>query len=366
MAADLHTAAESPWTEDVVGIEVHRYRHGFPRALARRPVRLIDKVAYRWSLLKMRLKYDGSPYDRAIRDQDSFLTLFHQRMAAFEPDVVVVSGAPFNLMYHVAGQREVYRGPLFVADLRDPWIGGQAYGYRNLSERRELAERRKEGAVVKAFDLVSSPWQSVVDDLAARHAGARDKFWWLPHGWDADEIHATTTAPEIDLIYGGNVYRGFEGFLKTLSATARSQNRKVVIHTSQWEEISEVAHDGFEVEALVGSREFYARAATAARLLFLFPESAKDGFPTKVCEYAATGRPIVAVGFAGSLSQLVEDRGLGRFWDMETASKHPEELFGDFPFHPDREWVAGFEFERVTTGFIRKLESRKDKIPDGR
>lgn len=358
IAADLQTPRTSPWTEDVAGVKVHRYRHRFPQALTRRPRGVMDKLAYRVALWKMRLRYEGSPYDRALRDQDTFLTLFHRRMAAFEPDVVVVSGAPFNLLYYVAAQREVYRGPVFVADLRDPWIGGHVYGYRNLSERRELSERQKEKAVVNAFDWVASPWRSVVDDLTARHAAEREKFWWLPHVWDAEEVSDSPGdgSTGIDLLYGGNLYEGFGDFLRSLSESARSEGRTVMIHTSPIEELSTMAHEGFRVEAPVPSGEFFARAGKANRLLFLIPESGRDGFPTKLLEYAATGRPIVAVGYAGRLSRLLEDRGLGRYWDLETAGERPGELFGELKNTPDREWVSRFEAKRVTREFLDRID----------
>lgn len=356
--------------DDTEGIRVHRYPHKFPTALTGLPQSIGDKLTYRWELMKMRMHCDGSPYDRANLDREAFLELFHRRMNAFEPEVVVVSGAPFNLLYYAAGERDVYRGVTFIADLRDPWIGGHVYGYRNLSERREMAERRKEREVVGAFDLVTSPWRSVVDDLSKRHRGYCEKFWWLSHAWDRDDFVNSQSAqiPTIDLLYGGNLYGGFDGFLKNLSQAVRDGKTKVQIHTPRAGESLEFVNDGFRVEPTVPSKEFFALTSAAKRMLFLIPESGKDGFPTKLLEYAATNRPIAAVGYEGSLSRIIEERGLGKFWQLEVATDQPEKLFEDFDFHPDREWVENFECVRVTEKFLNRMsvfEDIKNKSDEG-
>ena len=358
IAAQMETVSKSPWTDDVGDIAVHRYRHRFPRVLTQQPKSISDKLNYRWALMKLRMHCLGSPYDRANRDRETFLELFQKRMNAFEPEAVVVSGAPFNLLHYAAEVRDVYRGVAFIADLRDPWIGGHVYGYRSLSERREMEERRKEREVVGAFDLVTSPWRSVVDDLNSRHPGFRDKFWWLSHAWDREDFgHGTKgESSSIDMLYGGNLYEGFDAFLKNLSHAVRDGKRKVQIHTAQAGNLAEFANEGFRSAPNIQSKDFFGLASAAKRMLFLIPESGKNGFPTKLLEYAATGRPIAAVGYEGSLSHIIEDRGLGKFWRLEDVEDRPLKLFVDFDFHPDRDWVEEFECERVTKKFLDRVD----------
>src|SRR5690554_1647842 len=112
IAADLGGGGSS-WTDDVAGIPVFRYKEEYPAVLMRRPVKVWEKIAYRIALFSLRRQCEGTPYDRAVRDKDAFLAIFHRRMIEFRPDVVVVSGAPFNLLHYVAQVRDVYGGVRF-------------------------------------------------------------------------------------------------------------------------------------------------------------------------------------------------------------------------------------------------------------
>lgn len=355
IAADLGGGGSS-WTDDVAGISVFRYKEDYPAVLMRRPVKVLEKIAYRIALFSLRRQCEGTPYDRAVRDKDAFLAIFHRRLNEFRPDVVVVSGAPFNLLHYVAQVRDVYGGVRFIGDLRDPWIGGQVYGYSMLSEKRELTERRKEREVVRAFDGIVSPWQSVVDDLRKRHHGVENKFWLLPHVWDGDDLSTeVSTLSGPDLLCGGNLYTGFGEFFSRLGDFGQKEGKTVRVYAGGSDFRPEDL-PGLEVEKPIAGKDFLGLAKRSGRLLLLIPHLVKDGFTTKVLEFAATGRPVVAVGVEGSLSELIVEKGLGVFFPTEEAVNNPGRIFEDFRYHPDRAWVDGFEARKVTDGFLGVLD----------
>jgi len=364
IAANLNGSGESSWSADVEGISVFRYTHQFPKVLATKPQTLRSKIAYRLSLFHNRLVSKGTPYDRALFDAKAFGTLFSERMGKFQPDFVVVTGAPFNLMDYVAEVRHQYRSTLFLADWRDPWIGDGRYGYAGLQGSRLKAELEKESRVLNAFDLITSPWPGVLADISQRHSSSAHKVHLLSHNWDKDDISGVSEGSEnseIELIYGGSLYYGFGEFLKFLSNWATK--KQVVVHlytdgdTSSYDLKNS---EWFKLKAPIPSRDFFKKLGAAKNLLFLIPEFNKDGFPTKLLEYAATGKRMIAVGYAGDLSRLIESRGLGKFVSLPEVAEKFEQLVNDTAqFTPDSAWINQHDTDHITTELMKMLNAQK-------
>ena len=364
IAANLNSSGESPWSADVEGISVFRYTHQFPKVLATKPQTLRSKMAYRLALFYNKLVGNGTPYDRALFDAKAFGTLFYERMGKFQPDFVVVTGAPFNLMNYVAEVRHQYQSAVFLADWRDPWIGDARYGYAGLRGSRLQKELEKEKRVLNAFDLITSPWPAVLADISQRHSSSAHKVHLLSHNWDKDDISGVSERSEnseIELIYGGSLYHGFGEFLKFLSNWATKKQVVVHLYTDADTSSYDLKNsDWFGIKAPIPSRDFFKRLGEAKNLLFLIPEFSKDGFATKLLEYAATGKRIIAVGYAGDLSRLIKSRGLGEFVSLhEVADKFDQLVSGTAQFTPDSAWISEHDTEKITTELMKMLNAQK-------
>jgi glycosyltransferase involved in cell wall biosynthesis len=368
ISAQMNDSALSLWSDDVRELTINRYATHFPEALAGSADSFWRRVKYKLAFYYSSFRSKGSPYDRATFDKRTFLTCFSGRMASFNPHVVIVTGPPFNLPWYLAGVRSRYPLARFFSDFRDPWMGGSRYGYGLISNSRKAFELEKEALVLDEFDEVMTPWPSIRFDLAKRYPQHQYKLSDLSHCWDADDLsHDFTATADYSntLVYGGTVYKGFEPLLGLLTRLAAKRHWAIKVFTT--EDISRVdirENKFFQVERAVPSAIFFKVLRQSKFALFLIPKDAKDGFPTKVLEYAACGRPIIAVGFEGSLSRLIVDKGLGIFIKIENAESQLEQaLESNLRFSPDREWIDSHELSNVTDRLIHLIENttRREK-----
>lgn len=355
IAAKLPAAENKAWLADVDGIKQYHYSHKYPQILSKVPSSLYQKLSYRIALTRARLKADGTPYDRAIFDEDAFLEVLESRLNAFKPQTLIVTSPPVNLVLYAAKIRNQYPDIKFIADFRDPWLDGNHYGYANLQPKALEAEVAKEDFIVQQFDKIVSPWPLVINGFAGRHPNSALKFELLPHGWDRDDIMGRgKPIIEIDLIYGGNLYKGFEPLLAFLARYAHEKNVKVEIYAGS--KIPQRILDSsgnFKVRNAIAVSDFFARIRQSKQLLFLIPERLKDGFPTKLLEFAATGKPIIAVGYAGALSELIVQKGIGSFVAIDRLEQDFDQALKSLSkLNPDQKWIKDHELDRVTQSFV--------------
>lgn len=358
ISADMPTETDSSWTADVDGIPVFRFKTSFPASLKMQPARLIDKVRYRMALRKMVLKTKGTPYDRAALDQLAFRSLFSQRMEKFNPDVIIATGAPFDLLYFAAIELENHPDVLSLADLRDPWVNGSAFGYSALSERRLKIEKEKEAKVVDTFDLVTMPWPENIAELKQRHPDHTEKLSVLPHFFDGDDLKEDGKVEEPpDLIYGGAIYDGLESTLAELSAFAKANGLKTEVRTSSRVETS-IQNEHFKVLPPLSSKDFFARVKAARFSLLFLPEGKRYGL-TKLYELAACEKPILAIGKESNLSETIEKNALGRFVRADHLTEDlAKAIAEEKSFEPNREWSKNHSLLKITSDLIDFLKRR--------
>lgn len=359
IAATLPGANMSLWSDDVKGINVFRYQSRFPKSLTIKPSSVLEKMKYKIAHIRARIRAKGTPYDRALFDERDFSVHFKQRMQAFNPDIVVVSGPPFNLLWYASKLRKQYPSAKFIADLRDPWTAGDLYGYSSLQNQAKTYEMIKETDVVKAFDLILTPWPTIQSEMSLRFPQQAEKIKVLGHCWDLQDMPVMTASNvfERELIYGGNLYEGFEPFLNELAKLAEKFEWKVTIFsTSPFIKKGESGY--FQVRQPVPSTQFFQELTKSKFALFLIPEGLKDGFPTKLLEYAACARPFLAVGYEGTLSQLITSRGLGTFINIRNAATQFESAWKqEIIRNPDREWIDRQELTPLTDYFLSLVEN---------
>ena len=359
ISAELPISTGQSWMEDVEGIKQYHYRHKYPEILSKNPRNVFQKIQYRLAYSRAMLKADGTPYDRALFDKEAFLEVLEFRLKEFNPQTLIITSPPVNLVVYAARIRSQYPQVKFIADFRDPWLDGNHYGYADLRPKAFEAEKVKEDFVVQHFDKIVSPWPLVVDGFTSRYPEFESKFELLPHGWDRDDIMGKgKPVIELDMIYGGNLYKGFESLLGFLARYSHEKNVKVEIYANSELPQQILATQGnFKVRNAIPVSNFFARIRQSKQLLFLIPERLKDGFPTKLLEFAATGKGIVAVGYPGTLSELIVKKGLGSFValdrleeDFENARKSLSKL------NPDRQWIKDHELSRITENLVEIME----------
>ncbi len=359
VAATLPADEISPWGPDVLGINVYRFATRFPEILTRTPKNTLEKIAYRSALARLKRRTKGTPYDRAALDKESILTLVQGRIKKFKPDVLIATGAPFDLVHSLIGIQDTAGIKLKVADFRDPWIGGQAFGYSRLPEARLEFEKKKEAEVVSHYDVITMPWQKNIDELAQRHPGHADKLTVLSHFYDEDDVGSKSSVEKkTKFIYGGALYPGLEKVLANLSELCFQMKWRFELFTAS-DVNPEMLHDYFKAFKPIPSTEFFQRVKSAEYAILFLPQGNRFGL-TKLFEIAACGIPIIAIGEESELSKEIEKNELGKFVEADNLlNKLPDidRYFGTFD--PNMKYVQEKSLSAVTNTLLDLINSKR-------
>lgn len=366
LTADQTASSNSSWTADVEGIPVHTYAHYFPAALDKKPKDLLEKIAYRSALYNMNRKSNGSPYDRALNDEKAFVKELLQLLDFQDFQCVIVTGAPFRLLSYTATLISRFPQIVFMADFRDPWTWGEAYGYKHLPLERLRFEKDSEKKVVDAFNLISSPWPEIVKKLKGKYPKNTDKIFQISHGYDPEDIPkfeqiGKVKSEKVKLVYGGSLYKDSrDSIARLIDFVTKNANRFELDIYSNDDWKSDQKFEAVHFHKPISSKEFFAISQNADWLIFFIPEHAKNGIPSKLYELAALKVPIAAMGRKGTLSELIESKNLGRFLAEES---NPDTFFGTpFNVDSDRNWLADYSIDSISRKFVDRIKIQLDEL----
>lgn len=362
ISADLGQTKNSNWTQDVRNVKHSTYPHKFPAVLSSDPSTVVKKMSYRLALKRMLRKSKGTPYDRALLDKVSFQEKLKSELSDKHPDILIVTGAPFMLLVYAADLKADFPETTFVADFRDPWTWGTSYGYKALSPKRLAFEKGLEQKVCEVFDVITSPWPEIIEKLKLAYPSGANKMKVLSHGYDPDDVQGGQVAfgespTTKKILYGGTIYDGMVEQLIAIGqiALAHTDEFTVDIYASSVSQIEGV--EGIDVKSSLPSVEFFQKAREADFLLFPIPEHLKDGVPTKLYEYAALRKPVLAFGHKGKVSDFVEQNGMGVF--IESFKDIPSFINENKKFTSDGVWFKAYAFESIVSSFLSEINQLK-------
>jgi hypothetical protein len=177
--------------------------------------------------------FNGTIYDKAIGIERKFVDLAEYVIEQDKIDCIFVTGAPFNLLYYTAKLKPKFPGVKVIADFRDPWINAKNYGMPALNRRRMNYEKRKQNLVLEHADVVSAPYESLLDEIRQSYSGSvpiRARFIHLPHAFDRDDVvmqkQRNESAP-LRVIYPGTLYLSTEVYLKFINDSIKYLKKKM-------------------------------------------------------------------------------------------------------------------------------------------
>jgi Glycosyltransferase Family 4 len=292
-------------------------RHGVTRSAA--------ASARRHSLMPWALRF----YDEVLAFPDPLWPWYHlakSRALAFarahRPDVLL-SSSPHPTSHRLASYLERSLRIPWVAEFRDlwsqtPWFECSA-GLRRRAQRFELDMIRPASALCAA-----SP--AVADAIAALH---RKPTFIVSNGFEPDEYVAQPLPFEVfTIVYTGMIYPGkrdprpvFEALRHLADRGAIRPGTVRLIFCGPNHEVTEHLARDVGVERYVECRGQLPRAealalqqrATLLLQLEWVSEVATGLYTGKLFEYLGAGRPILAVGPAGSVvADILRSTGRGR------------------------------------------------------
>ncbi len=342
----------SPWADDLAtpGITCHPLPQRYPTVLFKRPLtRVLDKVMYRVWCRVLPLLVRGNWFDKAVFWERPFLDLACALIDRHGIRDVLITGAPFRLLYFGTLLKE--RRPIhLVSDLRDTWTWQDGYGGALLSPERKAHERRLEEAVMAGSDRISTPHPAVVEHLKRTYTQFADKVRLLGHAIDPDELGPPRPDPSPALrrlIYAGSMYGAQEAdryFDQVLAAFAQLRDDAPAAFAAASLDLYITGHGTESHRQLVEARglqqhiRFHAplpakaifpRIAAADAVLLFIPSMNKDVLGTKFTEVFHLRRPVIHVGDAGLVSRHIEENRLGVSIRVEDlAARLPELMIG--------------------------------------
>ncbi len=310
--------------------------------------------------------FKGSIYDLSIGLKYRFEKKMVQILEKEKHKTIIVTGAPFNLLFYSACLKKKLPGINLICDFRDPWLSAENYGMKTLTKTRKAKEEFKFQTVVKYADVITAPNAFMLEDIKDESGWLSNKtrFVELPHAFDPDDYKVIESIQKnknvITIIYAGALYMGIEPWLQSISyylnqINSKSKANKIVLkiytpHTDFYKQCL-IKNDYIAVSDAIGSMIFEEIAKADLILILLAPHN-KNFVTSKFYEYMPYKKPFLYHGPEGFVSNKIEREGLGFcLKNVNTLSEIQIKLHNT-NFSSS---IEGFTFASITRSILLKL-----------
>ncbi len=361
---------DSYYSEDVKSdkISVYTLPAKYPKFMSSGPENIFEKAAYKIMLLYLKLFTRGNYYDRAVLWEKQLLKQSLCLIKRHDICNVIITGAPFSLLYHSIKLLEKVDVNLF-ADIRDPWTWGTGYGINSISDKRKKYEESMEELVVKNFKSIFLPVEPMLLHMQNSYPEDTNKFILLPHAFDHEET--TIEKPPVlneaegvyKLILYGTLYENLEKEIIYLARfLTENKNVQVMIYTEHFS-----YKDVFEKRGLLGSQVVYNKSVALGELFQRIRESdyvlmmhpynpAANGVSTKFYEIVNLRTPILFVGDDEFIEDFLNKNSLGIYVNPDGNESIIKKM-GNFKYNHAFD-VNKCSFEQITNDvLIKSLEN---------
>jgi hypothetical protein len=244
---------------------------------------------------------------------------------------LVITGAPFSLLWYGALIKKSNQGIRYIADIRDSWLDNDFYGYGLLGKTRRKKEYEKFKFVIENSDIVFVPYQNLLNT----YQKFSDKVALLPHGVDDDfvEMPRSIDSKRFRLVHFGSQYhhldKEFEFLAKVLKA---NPDIRVDFFTKDTNKYSKYFINSGTLDRncfyndIVSEKTVFMKMSESSAVLLFTPNYMRDYISTKYLEIIAARVPIIIIGEEGEASKFVVQNNLGVFIDSSKFSQERKDL----------------------------------------
>ncbi len=215
------------WLKDVEkneNIIIHRLKPGCPDALIKNRNNFLDKIKNRlfYSYLKKYFYY----IDPAQNWAKYFVPYTRELIRKNDIKNVIVTGAPFSVMYQAVMLKIENPEINLIQDFRDPWNNDIPYEYKNNGSLisyfwQKNRSIKMEESVIFYSDKIIFVTNGLKERYNALYKIFSDKFYTIHNGFDEDDFKHNNhydKKKKFNLIYTGNL-----GFGRTLGIELLAQ-----------------------------------------------------------------------------------------------------------------------------------------------
>lgn len=233
----------------------------------------------------------------------------------------------------------------WVADFRDGWMFEPLISTRHASIFRRRLDARLERKVVLAADRVTTVNRVIAQDLTHRYPQAAGKIVVIPNGYDPQDFDGLNrtgkNCEKFRVVHTGALWlsrkgTSIAGLLQALKILDSNRHpiakvlEIVMIGNLTHSEIENIGQSGvkrfFSLQKPVPYRQALQHQMDADVLLLITSPHDVGVSTTKLYEYLATGRPILALAGQSAAGELVKEMEAGLVVDPDDPAQIQEAL----------------------------------------
>lgn len=323
---EVHLITSNMGIEKLKELEIPNYissykiiQNKYPEILNNYPKSIFEKIQYRIALKKVKRKSIGNYYDRGVFCEKELYELIKVYLNNFIFEKVIVTGAPFSLLYYTSLWKKEFNYNL-ICDIRDPWTYGESYSFQMMSDERKKEELKRESIVFKESDMITLPNEDMLERYSLIYPSEKHKIKVLLHGYDDNEFKNFENNIQIvpnNWIYGGTLYSESKDIYNYIFDYLNASKKiRLHIYSRGNPSFIEKKYDRIKFFPIVSPKEFHFLCLKASVFLWVFPEKFKDYLSTKLFELIRCKIPILYIGYKGKFSEFIEENRLGVFIEV--------------------------------------------------
>ncbi len=370
ICAETESNESSSWDSDIEGIKTYFLKENYPRLDIPKTIfqRFRNHIVYNFLKLVSR----GTPEDLTLFWKKPLLKKASQIIREQGITKLIITGAPFRLLWIGTFIKKQFPEIFYLADLRDPWTWEDVYGFEKLSKRRKIFEQKMLEQVVSEADLITVPVKPMVKNLKVLFPDYKEKILLVPHGFDPDEVQVNPPkkiGKKIKLFYFGSLYKvdeHFRALISTIKAFPDQIELNIYTRKNKYQDwfLKENLSSQVNYFDSIPAKELFIKLKQADFiLLFKMAERGKDNISTKYYEIIHARIPILLIGTSGAASEFVVNNQLGIHFEVDEVEKGFENLINgqnqlDFNYNFD---TSEFSLPKITKRLLEKM----DRISNG-
>jgi len=270
---------------------------------------------------------------------------------------------------HIAGLiTKRLSGKPWIADFRDPWT--ERLTFAAPTRFHVWLQRLLEGAVLKRADRVVCTSEEIVKDFLEKHPHLDpQKFVVIMNGFDPDDFKDTVALSEgFTITHTGiltgkrNAFEFLQGLRLFLEDRPDARNKVRVLFVGPRDMENESIAKRLGLLDVVTFRDSLphrdcVRLQLSSQVLLLIEDDSRRGgliYPAKVFEYAASGRPILALVPEGAASRFITTLKAGVVTYPSDPRKISNAISFFFSAHESGTPLIGVSDKRQLTPFERR------------
>ncbi len=300
----------------------------YPSIVLKQPKTIWEKSQYYFWIKVLPLFTDGNYYDRAMFWKRQLHSTIKKIIKQKKIDVIIVTGAPFHLVYLTVLLKKDFPNIKFVVDYRDEWTFNNVYGLGLIGEKRRQKEFTKEKFVCKIADIVSSCHESILNYINNKYDVK--KLLLLPHSYDVDDFSMINfnsidrdKSNKINICYFGTIQPGTQFFFEQLINCLnflKNQNNELyqklqfnfyLISHFSFENIIANHREKFIFHNHLISSDLFNKIILSDFVLIISSHRAKDYFTSKYPEIFYLKKPIILYSEDGIVSEFIKKNKIG-------------------------------------------------------